>query len=148
MSAVPSDFAWPRLPAQGLLDIPFINTAGAAMTPGQVVKLDTANALSPTLVTAPGMVLTTAVTDVADGVVVQDTAVNGQGSIQIGGIATVYQDSGGNIAVAALVGPSAAVAGEVTTATATAGDGLVGKAWSAGTASADPIAVRLILGTY
>lgn len=119
------------------------------MTPGQVVKLDVSNALSPTILTSPGMVLTAAVLDIPDGVVVQDTPASAQGTIQTmgGSFITVYQDSGSNIAVAAIVGPSAAVAGAVTTTT-TAPDGVVGKAWSAGTATGDPIGVRLILDVY
>jgi hypothetical protein len=147
MAAVPKDFIWPRIPAQGSLDLPFKNTTGTQMTPGQVVKLDTANPMSPTLMTA-GMVLSSLVTDVPDGVVVSDTPAGQQGSIQVGGFATVYQDSGGNIAAGALVGPSAVVAGAVTTATAAAGDGVLGKAWSAGTATADPIGVRITCTTY
>jgi hypothetical protein len=147
MAAVPKDFVWPRIPAQGSFDIPFLNTSAAQLTPGQIVKLDTAHPLSPTQL-APGMVLSAAVTDVPDGVVVQDTPIGVTGTIQVGGFATVFQDSGGNIAAGALAGPSAAVAGAATTATATAGDGVVGKAWSAGTATADPIGVRLTCGTY
>jgi hypothetical protein len=142
MAAVPKDFNWPRFPIGGMADIPFKNFTGSAFTPGQVVKLDTGNPWSPTNMVA-GMVLTSAVTDWADGVIVQDTPVNNTGTIQIEGVTTVYQDSGGNPAAGAILGPSAAVAGAVTTYTG--GDAKVGKAWSAGTATADPIGVRLTL---
>lgn len=145
--AVPKDFIWPRIPAQDVLAIPFINKSGAQLNAGDIVKLDTGNPLSPSQMAA-GMVHTAAVTDVPDGVVIGNTPNGLTGNIQCGGFITVYQDTGGNIAAGALVGPSAAVAGAATTATASAGDGVVGKAWSAGTASADPIGVRLTLDTY
>lgn len=143
MSAVPSDLAWPRFPNGGLADKPFKNTsASTAYTPGQVVKLDTSNPYSPTAKVA-GMVLTTAVTDLPDGVVVGDTPAGGYGTLQDEGWATVYQDASGNVAAGAVVGPSGTVNGAVVTYTG--GDPAVGKALSAGTASADPILVRLIL---
>jgi hypothetical protein len=147
MSAIPADFNWPRFPLHGAADIPFKNTSGTAMTPGQVVKLDTSNPFSPTQVYM-GAILTAAVTDVPDGVVVQDTPASttnnpGFGTMQILGIATVYADAGSSPAAGAILGPSGSVSGAVTTYTA--GDPVVGKGLSAGVNASDPILARLIL---
>jgi hypothetical protein len=147
MSAVVADFNWPRFPVGGMADIPFKNTSGTAMTPGQVLKLDTANPLSPTVMVA-GMVLSAAVADIPDGVCVQNVPINGGGTVQILGLATVYADAAGATTAGALLGPSSTVAGAVVAATATAGYGVVGKAWSATALSADPVLVRLICAGY
>ena len=143
MAAIPADFLWPRFPVGGLMDVPFKNTTSStSFTPGQLVKLDTSNPLSATQ-QAAGMVLTAAVTDVPDGVVVQDTAASAYGTIQIGGLASVIVDAAGAITAGTILGPSGTVNGAVVTYTA--GDPVVGKAWSTSVNTADFILARLTL---
>ena len=147
MSAVVADFAWPRFPIGGMADMPFKNTSASAMTPGQIVKLDTANPMSTTQFIA-GMALSAAVSDIPDGVVVQDTPINGTGTIQILGLTTVYVDAAGATTAGSLLGCSSTVPGAAVAATAVAGDSVVGKAWSATALTADPVLVRLICAGY
>ena len=145
MAAIPTDFLWPRLPFGGFADIPFKNTSTTVNnTPGQLVKLDTANPMSAAQPCFGG-VLTAAVADCPDGVVVQNTPFGAYGTMQIGGLGTCIVDGGGAITAGTQLGCSGTVAGAVVTYTATVGDGLVGKALSTSVSTADPIACLLKL---
>jgi hypothetical protein len=147
MAAIPTDFLWPRFPVGGLADLPFKNTTSATnFTPGQLVKLDTSNPMSAAQ-PCMGMVLTAAVADTPDGVVVQNTPFGGYGTMQILGMAPVIVDASGPITAGTLLGCSGTVNGAVTTYTATAGDGLVGKAVSTSVNTADFIEALLKLST-
>lgn len=145
MAAIPADFLWPRFPVGGLADIPFKNTTTATnFTPGQLVKLDTANPMSASQ-PCIGAVLTAAVADCPDGVVVQNTPFGAYGTMQIAGLGSVIVDGAGAISAGTQLGCSATVNGAVVTYTPTVGDGLVGKAVSTSVNTADFIACLLKL---
>ena len=132
-----TDFLWTRFPISGA-DVPVKNTSGAAISANQLVKLDSANPASATQ-SAPGVVLTSAVADFPFAVAVENIPIGGQGRVQLEGIAVCI--AAGAIAAAAIVGPSAATPGDVTTYTAA--NPSLGQGMTVAAALADPILVRL-----
>jgi hypothetical protein len=134
-----TDFIWGGLPIFGA-DWTVKNTSGTAMTSGQTVKLDASNPLSAAQ-PAPGVVLTAAVTDYPLGVLIENIPVASYGRCRVEGGAVAI--AAGAISAGAIVGPSGAISGDVTTYTA--GDPSLGQALSVALNAADPIAVRIAI---
>lgn len=134
-----TDFVTPR-ETFGIADAVVKNTSGTDMVVGALVKLDTGNPQSSTQA-APGVVLTSAVGDVAYGVLAENIKNGQQGRCQVvdGTIAVCI--AAGVIAVGATVGPSGATSGDVTTYTAA--NPSVGQALTAAASLGDPIRVIL-----
>lgn len=132
-----SDFNYPTYPISGA-DIPYKNTSGAAITAGQLLKLDTGNLLSGSQQQV-GCVLTSAVADFPLGFAVDNTPANGQGRVRLEGVTVGI--AAGAISAGAIVGASAATAGDVTTYTAA--NPAIGQALTAAASLADPILVRI-----
>ena len=134
-----TDFVWTRIPVPG--EEPSVkNTSGTAMTAGQCVKLDTANPLSGTQ-PVPGVVLTSAVTDVPFGILIDNIPAGGYGRCARSG--QIQAIAAGAIAAGAQVGPSAATSGDVTTYTA--GDPSLGQALNVTANAGDPVVIALAL---
>lgn len=131
-----TDFQYNREPVTGA-DISYKNTSGSAIVAGMSLKLDTGNLVSGTQANY-GMTPTVAVTDMPDGVAVQNTPANAQGTVQILGLAVCIAT--GAVSAGATVGPTA-TAGEIAAFTST--DPSLGKAWTAAASAGDPIMVRI-----
>lgn len=131
-----SDFVWNRQPIQGA-DVPYKNTSGSAITAGMQLKLDTGNLMSASQ-GKPGMTPTTAVTDIPDGVAVENVPAGQDGRCQIEGIAVCIAK--GAVTAGTTVGPST-TAGSTSTFTST--DPSLGKAWNTTVSDGDPVLVRL-----
>lgn len=130
-----TDFAYPRQPFAGS-ERAVKNTDAVALTVGMLVKLDTGNPMSATQ-DAPGVVRTAAVADYPYGFVIENIPVGGYGRVQRGG--ECQGIAAGAIAVGAIVGASAATAGDVTTYTAA--NPSAGQALTAAANAGDPIAI-------
>jgi len=133
-----TDFIYSRFNGAGGFDRSVKNTTGSAMVPGQTVKLDTANPVSGTQ-GAPGVVLTAAVADFPYGVVVENIPAGGYGRVQLEGEAICIAQAA--IAVGAIVGAGAGVAGDVIAYTAA--NPSLGQAMTAAANAADPVLVRM-----
>jgi len=131
-----TDFVWGRIPLQGA-DMPYKNTSGAAITAGQVLKLDATNVIGATQPQV-GMVLPSATTDVPDGFAVENVPIGGQGRVQTEGLAIGI--ASGAISAGASVMPAATL-GQVSPWTAS--NAQAGKAWSTTTTAGDPILIRV-----
>lgn len=131
-----SDFNWARYPIQGA-DIPYKNTSGSPILAGMQLKLDATNLTGASQGKA-GMIPTAAVTDVPDGVAVENVAIGGDGRVQIEGLAVCIAK--GAVTAGTTVGPSP-TAGSTSTFTST--DPSLGKAWNTTVNDGDPVLVRL-----
>lgn len=132
-----TDFAYPRQPFAGS-ERAVKNTSGAAMVPGNLVKLDTANPMSATQ-GAPGAVLTNAIADYPYGVVIENIPVGGFGRVQRGGECMAL--AAGAIAVGQLVGGTVAAPGAATPYTA--GNPSLGQALTPAANLNDPFVVAI-----
>ena len=136
-----TDFQDGRIPL-GVQDFPVINTSGATLSVGMIVKLDTAHLMGATQ-GGVGVTVCTAVTDRPLGVVIQKMLAGAQGTIQVVGAA--WAIAAGAITAGAIVGASGATNGDVTTYTAT--DPYLGVALTTSVNAADPILVLIQPGT-
>lgn len=132
-----TDFVYPRQPFHGS-ERAVKNTDTVPLTIGMLVKLDTGNPMSGTQ-PVPGAVRTSAVADYPYGFVIENIPVGGYGRVQRGGETQAI--AAGAVAVGAIVGPSAATAGDVTTYTAASPS--AGQALTAAANAGDPIAVAI-----